>query len=174
MDSARTQDWKHLGRTIRRYRLDRGIRRQQDFAEQIGLSHKTIQNYEQGRRPESAPAIPDGYMLVSKFFRWTPGAVEHVLAGGEPEEVAPTANLAESAWQLIDAARDAGAPADLVQRSRAAITDLLVWINASRAPAQQRYDLAASRPHAEGEGPAEDDAERILRALDPDRDDPTI
>lgn len=169
------QDWAHLGRVIRRWRLERGIRRQSDLAtaitEAVGqISFKTIQNYEQGREPQTAPGIPDGYTLVAKFFEWPPGAIEHVLAGGEPEELdrpSPTPSqlteLAAPVFTLVDDARDAGAPEEMVRRTRDQLLELLGWLlEHTRRPG---YGLAASRPHAEGEGPAADDAERIERAL---------
>ncbi|MFE1359432.1 helix-turn-helix transcriptional regulator [Streptomyces harbinensis] len=165
-------DWAHLGHVIRRIRRERGIKRQPDLAEAVGLSAKTISNYETGRQPET-PGIPDGYRLVAKYFGWPPGCLEYVLAGGEPEAYQPEGEpsgahaLAKPAFDLLDAARDAGAPAELIQRGRQDITELTAWLLRAEA-GRPDYDLAAYRPHAAGEGPAADDATRILRALEGD------
>ncbi|QQN79780.1 helix-turn-helix domain-containing protein [Streptomyces sp. XC 2026] len=163
-------DWAHLGHVIRRIRRERGIKRQPELAEAVGLSAKTISNYENGRKPET-PGIPDGYHLVAKHFGWPPGCLEFVLAGGEPEEFHPGSGpsgahaLAKPAFDLLDAARDAGAPAELIQRGREDITELMAWLLQAEAR-RSSLGLAAYRPHAAGEGPAADDTARILRALE--------
>lgn len=169
----KAQDWAHLGKTIRQWRTAAGIKRQSDLAAAVGLATKTIGNYERGRIPDTAPTVPDGYYAVAAHLGWEPSSVERVLAGGQPEfrraPQAPSAQatdeLVESAFQLIDAARDMGAPADVVSRCRLAITDLAGWMAHQRGQKQGEYGLAAYRPHATGDGPATDDAARIYRAM---------
>lgn len=169
----KAQDWAHLGKTIRQWRTAAGIKRQSDLAAAVGLATKTIGNYERGRVPDTAPAIPDGYYAVAAHLGWEPNSIEHVLAGGQPalrrdphrHTGQATDQLVEHAFQLIDAARDMGAPAEVVSRCRLSITELVGWMAHHRGQNQSDYGLAAYRPHAADEGPATDDAARIYRAL---------
>lgn len=165
-----TQDWAHLGKVIRRTRLAAGIKRQEDLAGMIGRVRETIGHYERGRVPDSAPVVPDGYLLIAKLFGWTPGSIDRILAGGEPELATSrdqpaaqvVAELSDPAFRLVDAARDAGAPADVVLQARMAISELIGWL---KQPRREDLDLAASRPHASDEDIPSDDVARILAEL---------
>lgn len=173
--SSAAPDWAHLGRTIRRWRIAAGIKRQADLATSVGLSAKTIGNYERGRVPDSAPAIPDGYYAIASHFGWTSDSVERILNGGAPQTIEASGRppagvieaLAEQAFRLVDVARDTGAPSEMVLKSRLAISDLVVWMRqGDRARSSEDYGLAAARPHAVEGGIPADDAARILAELE--------
>jgi DNA-binding XRE family transcriptional regulator len=167
-------DWAHLGRTIRRWRVAAGIKRQADLAASANLSAKTIGNYERGRVPESAPIIPDGYYAIAAHFGWTSDSIERILAGGSPEiteaagrpPAGVVAVLTDQAFRLVDVARDTGAPSEMVLRARLAITDLVGWMQHSDRERRSDYGLAASRPHAVDGGIPADDAARISAELE--------
>lgn len=173
MGTTGQQDWTRLGRMLRQARIAAGIKRQSDLAAAVGLSTKTIGNYERGREPDTAPTVPDGYHAVATRLGWAPGSVERVLAGGDPQAAgdrpSPTLDaveqLVEETFQLMDAARDMGAPPEVVSRCRLAVTELVAWMTHQRGGSRGDYGLAAYRPHALGEGVESDDAERIFRAM---------
>ncbi|MEU6768587.1 helix-turn-helix transcriptional regulator [Streptomyces sp. NPDC046853] len=169
------QDWSHIGLVIRQHRRREGMS-QADLAAAAGVSQRTIGNYERGRIPDSAPVIPDGYYNVASTLQWTNASVEKVLAGGHPEMLRQgideegVEKLIAPALSLADAARDMGAPAELVDRYRTVAVSLIGWMAHHGSPQQrEQFDLAASRPHALGEGVPPDDRERIMRALEDDK-----
>lgn len=153
---------------------------QADLAVASGLSQRTVGNYERGRRPTSAPIVPDGYYDIARVLEWSHDSVDTVLAGGEPVPSSPaeralTADdllrLSSPALHLADIARDMGAPADLVSGYRMATMSLVGWMTQHPGPPLRgSASLAAYRPHAIGEGVPPDDAERILQALEDDED----
>jgi hypothetical protein len=148
------------------------------LAAAAGLSTRTVGNYERGRVPETAPAIPDGYYDIAAVLGWTRASVDIVLTGGNPELAGAAERpvsqhdinaLAAPSLRLADMARDMGAPQELVDRYRLAAVSLAGWMMTRAESGQEGLDLAAYRPHALGEGVAPDDAERILRAFEEDR-----
>ncbi len=137
---------------------------QADLAARTGLSVRTIGNYERGRTPEDGIA-PDGYYDVARALGWKPESIDALLRGGAPLEAAspPAPSDVESliapAWDIADAARDMGAPTDLVDRFRTSAVALLGWMSAQ----------ADQQPRAVGEGVAPEDREEVLRAAEGDK-----
>ncbi len=160
--------WSHLGSVIRRSR--RRARMTQDaLATKAGLSKRTIGGYENGRVPDSASGIPDGYYNVADVLGWTPESVPRILDGGEPvpapKNVAgPGTDLAALVgpiFDVADVARDAGAPADLVARFRLSAVELIRWLDVS----------SGGDGRSIGAGVSPGDAERILNAVEGEESD---
>ena len=86
MDTYPSEAWERLGRMLERRRgeLGFGFRQRTRFARERGggmISVKTISRLENGERasyPESTVGT------VEAMYHWSPGSVERVLAGGEP------------------------------------------------------------------------------------------
>lgn len=74
-------DWVALGSALRARR--RVLRlTQEEAAKQAGVSTASIKNYEQGRK--TYERIPRSVIAYAETLGWAPGAVQTVLAGGEP------------------------------------------------------------------------------------------
>jgi hypothetical protein len=86
MDTYPNDAWLRLGRMLERRRgeLGYGFRQRARFARERGggmISVKTISRLENGERasyPESTVGT------VEAMYQWSPGSVERVLTGGEP------------------------------------------------------------------------------------------
>jgi hypothetical protein len=86
MDTYPHDAWRRLGRMLERRRgeLGYGFRQRAQFAKERGngmISVKTISRLENGERasyPESTVGT------VEAMYQWSPGSVERVLTGGEP------------------------------------------------------------------------------------------
>ncbi|WP_445520534.1 helix-turn-helix transcriptional regulator [Streptomyces sp. NEAU-174] len=170
------QDWEHLGEVIKTHRR-RSRMSQEDLAKAAGLSLRTVGNYERGRIPGSAPLVPDGYYDIAHVLGWTRASVDKVLAGGEPSllpssDQAPSESelnaLAAPALHLTDAARDMGAPAELIDRYRLAAIALVGWMT-HEVSMRPGFTLGDHHSRELGEGVSPDDAERILRSLEGDK-----
>jgi hypothetical protein len=89
MDTYPKDAWRRLGRMLERRRgeLGYGFRQRARFARERGggtISVKTISRLENGERasyPESTVGT------VESMYQWSPGSVERVLTGGEPNPV---------------------------------------------------------------------------------------
>lgn len=96
MDTYPNDAWTRLGRMLERRRgeLGYGFRQRARFARERGggmISVKTISRLENGERasyPESTVGT------VEAMYQWSPGSVERVLTGGEPNPLllAPAAD----------------------------------------------------------------------------------
>lgn len=96
MDTHDSESWLRLGRVLERRRgeLGYGFRQRARFVRERGggrISVKTISRLEKGERgsyPESTIGT------IEAMYRWSPGSVEAVLMGGEPNPilVAPPAD----------------------------------------------------------------------------------
>ncbi|MEV7358166.1 helix-turn-helix transcriptional regulator [Kitasatospora sp. NPDC091276] len=178
------QDWKHLGRCIKRDRMRKGWR-QPELANQSGLTVRTISTYETGAVPASAPEIPAGYLAVGRALLWPPDGVDRALAGQDPSTFSAPANalaavtpshgaapgdLFPAVGRFARAAVAAGGDPVLRDLLEDVADRLLQSIPQRGTPAAQgSYGLAAYRPHAWAEGDPGvpgDDAARIQQAIE--------
>lgn len=92
------QGWLSLGEHVRRERAQRR-QTQQEFAESIGLSVRTLGSIEAGtgtRYDRGTRAI------VEWALGWAPGSIELVIEGGKPRiEVDPTFARVRDAWPRL-------------------------------------------------------------------------
>lgn len=80
-----TNDWERLGRLLVARRVGLGFTRRAAFARHHGLSHtRTVDDIENARRTNYEPAT---IAQVEQLYRWTPGSIQSVLAGGDPTEL---------------------------------------------------------------------------------------
>jgi hypothetical protein len=91
MDTYPSEAWQRLGRILERRRgeLGYGFRQRTRFVQERGgrmISVKTISRLENGER-ESYPESTVG--TVEAIYQWSPGSVESVLKGGEPNPLLP-------------------------------------------------------------------------------------
>jgi hypothetical protein len=91
MDTYPNEAWRRLGRMLERRRgeLGYGFRQRARFARERGsgmISVKTISRLENGERA-SYPESTIG--TVEAMYQWSPGSVERVLTGGEPNPQLP-------------------------------------------------------------------------------------
>jgi len=90
--------WLSLGEHVRRERAQRR-QTQQEFAESIGLSVRTLGSIEAGtgtRYDRGTRAI------VEWALGWAPGSIELVVSGGQPHvEVDPTFARVRDAWPRL-------------------------------------------------------------------------
>jgi hypothetical protein len=92
MDTYPNDAWRRLGRMLERRRgeLGYGFRQRARFARERGggmISVKTISRLENGERasyPESTVGT------VEAMYQWSPGSVERVLTGGDPNPLLRT------------------------------------------------------------------------------------
>jgi len=94
MDTYSYDAWLRLGRMLERRRgeLGYGFRQRARFARESGgegarLSVKTISRLEKGER-SSYPESTLG--TIEAMYQWSPGSIEAVLRGGEPNQLLPT------------------------------------------------------------------------------------
>jgi hypothetical protein len=93
MDTYPSEAWQRLGRMLERRRgeLGYGFRQRARFVQERGsrmISVKTISRLENGERgsyPESTIGT------VEVIYQWSPGSVEAVLEGGEPNPLLQSA-----------------------------------------------------------------------------------
>ncbi|HWF83049.1 MAG TPA: hypothetical protein VN695_20930 [Streptosporangiaceae bacterium] len=89
MDTYPVESWLRLGRVLERRRgeLGYGFRQRDRFVRECGggrISVKTISRLEKGQRgsyPESTIGT------IEAMYKWSPGSVEAVLAGGDPNVI---------------------------------------------------------------------------------------
>jgi hypothetical protein len=83
MDIFPHEAWVRLGKALERRRgqLGYGFRQRGEFAQNSGLSAKTLARLEHAERD----AYPeDTLALAERIYRWQPGSALSVLRGGEP------------------------------------------------------------------------------------------
>lgn len=81
---AMTQDpdtWSRLGGALRESRERQGLT-QDELAVKAGVSTKSVQDAEAGKVPKSR--MPYTLAPIAKALGWPAGAVDSMLAGGEP------------------------------------------------------------------------------------------
>lgn len=176
------QAWKRLGRLMRDAREQAGLNRK-DFADLAGVSEKAVYNAEKGDPPSRQQ--PPTLVKIAAGHGWKPESIQRILDGGEPilrEQSAPAAptpqslaehpDLAELMMRVHEFGRvcaSLGGSREARDDFEAAAQRLFETVpRAARIAGREGYGLAAYRPHALGEGVPEDDAERILRAMEED------
>jgi DNA-binding XRE family transcriptional regulator len=177
--------WKRLGVLFEAARHRLGLGRAA-FAVRAGISEKAVYNAESG---DEHAKVPPTFHRYAAAIGWAPESIRAVLAGGDP-----IASERESSGSASSAADPDTAPPD-----EPTLLELLTHVNefgrlcvALGADSALRDDLdataqrlvqsiprdiigreffglAAYRPHAPGEGPATDDAERAVRAMEEHR-----
>jgi transcriptional regulator with XRE-family HTH domain len=176
--------WTRLGRAIRGDRERQGLSRDELAARVIArggqITARTIGSLERGVAPKARDKPPSLEPTVAALG-WPRGAADRILDGEEadallqqPDDTEPrreerpstlsrarVLELLPGVYEFSRGVVALGGDPKLRDRFDAAAQELLASMPASRS-----YALAAYRPHAEGEGPAEDDAERIKRALE--------
>lgn len=86
MDTYPFESWQRLGRALERRRGELGylFRQRARFVKECGdgrISVKTISRLEKGERGSYPPSTIG---TVEAMYQWSPGSVEAVLKGGEP------------------------------------------------------------------------------------------
>jgi len=189
-----SQAWERLGRAIRDDRERRGLSRE-DLAAQVvarggSVTSRSIASLERGVAPKKRPKPPTLEPVVAALG-WRPGATDRILNGEDPhavlDDLAPRSSqgaaaaagvkespaasredvlgMLPSVYAFSRSAVAAGADPRLRDQFDALADRLVASLPAAQTSGRSGYGLAAYRPHAEGEGPASDDAERIERAL---------
>ncbi len=73
---------ERLGHYIVSRRVALGCRNRTDLANTLPLTVRTLADIEQGVRKASAGT----YAMLENKLAWTPGSIDTILAGGEPQE----------------------------------------------------------------------------------------
>ncbi|MFC5030494.1 helix-turn-helix transcriptional regulator [Streptomyces sp. So13.3] len=178
--------WKRLGRLLRDARDRRGLT-QAKFAEEAGVSTKAVYSAEAGATPMKQ--LPRTVVKIAAAHGWTPESIHVVLDGGDPALVhragqpeepplrpAPgeaahprgpgLIELMPRVYEFGRLCSALGGDPALRDAFETALQRLVESIPREVVATQDSHRLAAYRPHAEGEGPASDDEERILRAME--------
>lgn len=173
--------WAVLGVAIRGDRERQGLTREQ-LAERVrerggAVTSRSIGSLEAGVVPQRRPKPPTLEPVVAALG-WQPGWTDRILGGEDPSTVlrrdtpeapaeSPRAHLLELVPAVYEFSRTAvslGAPHPLRDEFDALVQQL-VESTASGQPSRPSFGLAASRPHAVGEGVPADDAARIEDAI---------
>ena len=92
------EGWISLGEHVRRERAQRR-QTQQEFAQAIGLSVRTLGSIEAGTGTRYDRVTRD---VIEWALGWAPGSIEQVIAGGRPRiEVDPTFARVRDAWPRL-------------------------------------------------------------------------
>jgi hypothetical protein len=75
-----------LGHHVVSRRVALGYRNRTDLADSLQFTVRTLADIEHGVRKAS----PGTYAILENKLSWAPGSIDTILAGGEPEETAPT------------------------------------------------------------------------------------
>jgi hypothetical protein len=170
-----------LGLAIRGDRERQGLTREQlaGLVRARGgqVSARSIGNLEAGTVPKRGTKPPSVEPVVAAL-RWHPGWADRILAGEDVGTVlrsdtdtspnaTPRSWLLEMVPKVYQFSREAvrlGADPELRERFDRLAQQLVESAPADR-PVRVKYELAAYRPHAEGEGVPADDAARIADAM---------
>ncbi|GGU52071.1 helix-turn-helix transcriptional regulator [Streptomyces lavendofoliae] len=174
--------WKRLGRLLRDAREKAGLTRE-EFAVKAGVSPKAVQNAENSNPPKRQQ--PPTLVPIAVAHGWKPESIGVILAGGDPilsesqvapqatpqvEELADHPDLLDLMIKVHEFGRVCvamGGSLEARNDFESATQRLFESVpREARAAQQDRYRLAAYRPHALGEGVPDDDAETILRAME--------
>jgi transcriptional regulator with XRE-family HTH domain len=80
MAQPNDKDWHRLARMVVSRRVALGYRQRQAFAEQAGLSLRTLDNIEHARRTSYDAAT---LATLEQALQWEPDSVESILDGGD-------------------------------------------------------------------------------------------
>ncbi|MFI6883431.1 hypothetical protein [Streptosporangium canum] len=123
MDAESRPKWQRLGKLLaeRRARIDPRYATRKVFAAEVGVGHAVLRDIEIAARDNfTAPTIA----AIEAAYRWAPGSIERVLAGGDPVEVSSvsgTASMALSGAATTTAHRTIGS-LDVLAAPEAALT----------------------------------------------------
>lgn len=92
---------RHWGRTLAERRRLMGFS-QEELAEAIHVSKATIAAHEQGRR---ANLHPSNKIALEQALKWTPGSVDRVMNGGEPEPISEASAQSARVIDLVPGAQ---------------------------------------------------------------------
>lgn len=178
--------WAVLGRAIRSHRDRQGLTREQLAArvrERGGeISARSIGSLEAGKVPKRGSKPPTLEPTVAALG-WRSGWTDRILSGEDPgavledvqEELAPVVTPRQRLYELLPGVYEfgrtavrSGAPAAVRDDFESAVQRLLDAATAGVA-SRGSLELAASRPHAVGEGVPADDAARIRDVLNRER-----
>ena len=79
-------DLERLGHHVVSRRVALGYRNRTDLADSLQFTVRTLADIEHGARRAS----PGTYAMLENKLAWAPGSIDTILAGGEPNELAPT------------------------------------------------------------------------------------
>ena len=77
---------ERLGHHVVSRRVALGYRNRTDLADSVQFTVRTLSDIEHGVRKAS----PGTYAMLENKLAWAPGSIDTILAGGEPNELAPT------------------------------------------------------------------------------------
>src|SRR6201988_1026547 len=77
---------ERLGHHVVSRRVALGYRNRTDLASSLQFTVRTLADIEHGVRKAS----PGTYAMLENKLAWAPGSIDTILAGGEPEDLAPT------------------------------------------------------------------------------------
>lgn len=103
--------WERLGRLLaeRRARLDPRFATRKAFAQATGLNLGLLRDLENATRDTFTPPT---LAAVEAAYKWTPGSIDAVLAGGDPVEVAPVTAVSAMALGSYSRATPIRPPTD--------------------------------------------------------------
>lgn len=155
--------WQRLAALLsdRRTRLDPQYKSRLKFAADTGLNERLIADLENARRSSYRPTTLGA---VETAYRWAPGSIDRVLAGGEPVEVAvvsATTSIAATSHAKVGARESddqttEGLEAALRELARRLSPDRVRALLEEVAPPPKEADMPAA------ERRYEDDAEQHL------------
>ncbi len=74
-------DWVRLGRHISRARVARGWNTSKSMADAIGISDRTLRDFENAKRDNMTPSLR---ARIEPALGWEIGSIDVILAGGDP------------------------------------------------------------------------------------------
>ena len=86
IDPMDRRDLERLGHHVVSRRVALGYRNRTDLASSLQFTVRTLADIEHGVRKASAGT----YAMLENKLSWAPGSIDTILAGGEPEDLAPT------------------------------------------------------------------------------------
>lgn len=118
------EDWPRLASYVISARLTAGYKDRQEFSEATGITARTLGKLETGH-----PVSPETLATVERPLGWKPDSARMILAGGEPEAVAPAVTR-EDVTSRDDLVEEAVRAA--VEHYRAKVAARMAEINAER------------------------------------------
>jgi len=155
-------NWERLAALLsdRRTRLNPQYKSRLKFVEDTGLNQRLVSDLENARRTSYRPTTLGA---VETAYRWAPGSIERVLAGGDPVEVAPVSASASLAVTGHTEAESGPAEERSAEALEVAIRELARRLSPDRVRAILEGLAAPRGPHASAaERRYEDEAEQHL------------